>query len=146
MSVEEVAHACRIAPLQASLAKLREYTEAFRLGDSTPTSRPRLAKALRAARLSCVTRGHFDYAGGIVSNALCANLLASYYRRHFGPVVTVALADALADTDLLKSVDHPIVLSSSGRQGRRDEEIKTRLRELEREWDVRHTDAACRDR
>jgi mannosyl-3-phosphoglycerate phosphatase len=115
MSVEDVARERGMTPLRARLAKLRDYTEPFRLVDPDPADRLRVAKALGGAGLRSVARGCFDHAGGTVGNGVAANLLVSLYRRKFGRVVTVALVDAMADPDLLRLVEYPITMPESGR-------------------------------
>ena len=47
LSIEEVARELRVAIVEAQLAKLREYTELFRIVDEKDAMRSRLFKALR---------------------------------------------------------------------------------------------------
>jgi mannosyl-3-phosphoglycerate phosphatase len=113
MSVEQLARDCNLALLRAQRAKLREYEEPFRLIDDTPANRNRLIKALHAARLRCVTRGRYEHVGAPVDKGLGVSLLSRMYGRMSGRVLTVGLADATADENLLQLVDCPIVLQDS---------------------------------
>jgi hypothetical protein len=54
MSVDEVASECHMSLLQARLAKLRDYSECFRIRDPLPEARERLLTALVATRLRCL--------------------------------------------------------------------------------------------
>lgn len=109
MSVEEVARECHLTLLHARLAKLREYEELFRLLDPSPTVRNRIFKALHAARLRCINSGEYEQVGGPVDKHLGMNWLCTLYRRERGPILTVGLADAMADANLLQLVDHSII-------------------------------------
>jgi mannosyl-3-phosphoglycerate phosphatase len=114
MTVEEVARDCGIPLLRARLAKLREYQEPFRLLDGSAKARHRLLKGLAAANLRCVNRGRYDHAGAMVDATLGVSALCSLYRRAYGPIVTVGLADAFADDNLLRLVDHRIIVYDDG--------------------------------
>jgi mannosyl-3-phosphoglycerate phosphatase family protein len=86
MSVEEVARECHIGLLQARLAKLREYSERFRLHDPSETMRSRLFKALKAARLRPVSGERYDQVGAAVDSGAGVNLLCGLYQRAYGGV------------------------------------------------------------
>jgi mannosyl-3-phosphoglycerate phosphatase len=110
MSVEEVARDCKIPLLRARLAKLREYQEPFRVLDPDAGARRRLVKALSGARLRCTSDGRYDYAGAAIGNSLGAQVLRECYRRAHGRILTIGLADAMGDDDLLRLVDFPIIV------------------------------------
>jgi mannosyl-3-phosphoglycerate phosphatase len=111
LTVEEVARDCNIPLLSARLAKLREYEEPFRIVDPDPSVRRRLIKGLHAVNLRCVNRGRYDHAGAMMVDAtLGVSVLCRLYRRAYGPIVTIGLADAFADDTLLRLVDHPIIV------------------------------------
>ncbi len=112
MSVEEVAWRCQLSLLQARLAKLREYGELFRIADSSPATRNRLFKGLHAAHLRGVTAGRFDHVGAAVDTALGVDLLCTLYRRAYGPLLTVGLADAMSELAFLQLVDYPVFVQS----------------------------------
>jgi mannosyl-3-phosphoglycerate phosphatase len=109
MSVEEVARECHMGLLQARLAKLREYGERFRVIDHSETTRGRLFKALKAARLRCVGGERYDHVGAAVDNGAGVNLLCSLYQRAYGGVLTVGLAGPAADDLVLRVVNRRVV-------------------------------------
>jgi mannosyl-3-phosphoglycerate phosphatase len=92
MSVDDVAAACSLPPLQARLAKLREYSEPFRVLVADSHATGRLFGALRAVRIHCTTRGSYHYAG-TVRRDVAAQFLSRLYRRAFGEVETIAFGD-----------------------------------------------------
>jgi mannosyl-3-phosphoglycerate phosphatase family protein len=93
MSVEEVARACGLPLLQARLAKLREYSECFRIAEPDDLARRRLLKALEAARLRCVTGEPFDQVAAGADSVLAVAMLRAFYMRARGDLITVG-ADA----------------------------------------------------
>jgi mannosyl-3-phosphoglycerate phosphatase len=103
MSVEEVARECHLTLLQARLAKLREYSERFRVLDPSETTRSRLLRALKAARLRSVTGERYDHVGRAVENGVGVNLLCSLYQRAYGGMLTVGLADAVTGDIVLRA-------------------------------------------
>jgi mannosyl-3-phosphoglycerate phosphatase len=110
MSVDEVARDCHLSLLQARLAKLPEYGERFRVRDRRASARGRLFDALQAAHLRPIGGAHFDYVGAPVETSLGVALLRTLYHRTFGGVVTVGLADAMADDNLLQLVDRRVIV------------------------------------
>jgi mannosyl-3-phosphoglycerate phosphatase len=109
MSVEEVARECQIGLLQARLAKLREYAERFRVLDPGETTRSRLFKALKAARLRPVRGERYDHVGAAVDRGAGVNLLCSLYQRAYGGVLTVGLAGPMTDDLVPRSVNRHVV-------------------------------------
>jgi mannosyl-3-phosphoglycerate phosphatase len=89
MSVEQVAAECRMPLLRARLAKLREYSEVFRIVNDTPSARRRLRKALQAAHLACQIETPYSHVGSPVDADPGIGLLTSMYRRARGQVVAV---------------------------------------------------------
>jgi len=113
MSVEDVARVCGLSLLSARLAKLREYTEPFRIVAGEPDMRRRLRHALNAQGLDCVAGNSFDLAGFHRDQGLAVRMLITMYRRTVGPMRTVGLGDALDDLPLLHRVDLPVVVAGS---------------------------------
>jgi mannosyl-3-phosphoglycerate phosphatase len=109
MSVEEVARDCHMGLLQARLAKLREYAERFRVLDASETTRSRLFKALRAARLRPVGAERYDHVGAAVDRGAGVNLLCSLYQRAHGGVLTVGLAAPMTEDLVQRSVNRRVV-------------------------------------
>ncbi len=122
MSVDEVALDADIPLLQARLAKLREYTELFRIPDAQEGDIGRLMRALRTAGLECSGREPYYYADANRDGA--THCLSGLYRRAFGAVVTMGFADHRSGAGLLNQTDVPIIV----RFGRAHE--ATRLQEL----------------
>ena len=112
MSVEDVAIECDLPLLRARLAKLREYTEPFRVVNARPGVLPRLSRALRAAGLDCISRGRYDHVGAWRRD-LGSQFLRGLYRRAFGDIVTVAFGDHRSAGPLLRQADLALVVRSS---------------------------------
>lgn len=110
MSVDEVARDCHLSLLQARLAKLPEYGERFCVRDRRAAARGRLIDALEAAHLRCRSGTQFDYVGAPVENSLGVSLLRTLFRRAHGAHVTVGLADATADDNVLHLVDRQVMV------------------------------------
>jgi mannosyl-3-phosphoglycerate phosphatase family protein len=110
MSVEEVARDCHLPLLQARLSKLREYGERFRVLDPAETTRGRLFRALRAARLRCTAGERYDQVGAPVDNSIGVKVLLALYNRACDPVLTVGLVDAWADDKVLQLVTRRVIL------------------------------------
>jgi mannosyl-3-phosphoglycerate phosphatase len=117
MSIEEVARECRLPLLHARLAKLREYGERFTTLDPNPAVRSRLFKALHAAGLRCLNGDPYDFLGAPVDNRLGVSLLNGLYRRESAAVTTIAVTDALRDENLVRLVDHAIMVSDEAVAG-----------------------------
>jgi mannosyl-3-phosphoglycerate phosphatase family protein len=111
MSVEDVAFDCDVPLLQARLAKLREYSEPFRVVDAKPGAISRLFKALRAAGLDGSSRGRYHHVGALRRD-IGGQFLLDLYRRAFGEVMTVAFGDHRSTVPLLRHADVPLVVRS----------------------------------
>lgn len=112
MSVEEVARDCHVPLLQARLAKLRQYSERFRVLDSNESTRSRLVRGLNTTRLRCVTGERYDYVGAPVNTSLGVNLLCGLYQHADENVLTVGIAGRMAGDTLLRQVDRRVTMSS----------------------------------
>jgi mannosyl-3-phosphoglycerate phosphatase len=110
LSVDDVAREQGLSLLQARLAKLREYVEPFRLLDAAADVRHRLARALAASHLRSVRRGRWEHAGAPTDCIAAVTLLRQLYRRAFGAVFTIGLADAAADERLLSLMDRQVIV------------------------------------
>ena len=111
MSVEDVAGDCELPLLQARLAKLREYSELFRIVDARPGARMLLLKSLRAAGLEttpCARHHHL----GAIRRDIGGYFLRGLFRRAFGDVLTVAFGDRETAVPLLVHADVPMVVRS----------------------------------
>ena len=110
MSIEEVARERRLPLLQARLAKLREYEELFRLVDPGSSARARLFKALEGVNLRGRESGRFDRVGAPIAGGVGVNLLTSLYRRGRGDVITIGVTDTTSDDNLLRLMNHVIMV------------------------------------
>jgi mannosyl-3-phosphoglycerate phosphatase len=105
MSVEQVSREYGLSLLEARLAKLREYSEPFRLLSANPVAEHRLLKALGAAGLTCVTLGPFHHAGTVPGAGPAAAVLTTLYRVAFGTIVTAVVGDGVLSADIARRVD-----------------------------------------
>jgi mannosyl-3-phosphoglycerate phosphatase len=105
MSVEQVSREQGLSLLEARLAKLREYSEPFRLLSANPVAEYRLLKALSAAGLTCVTLGPFHHAGTVTGAGGAAAVLTTLYRLAFGSIVTAVVGDGQPAADIEPHVD-----------------------------------------
>jgi mannosyl-3-phosphoglycerate phosphatase len=114
MSVEQVSREHGLSLLEARLAKLREYSEPFRLISANPVAEYRLLKALGAAGLTCATLGPFHYAGTVPGTGAAAAVLTTLYRVAFGSIITAAVVDGTAAADLTPRVDVRLEMPAGG--------------------------------
>lgn len=105
MSVEQVSREHGLPLLEARLAKLREYSEPFRLLAANPVAEYRLLKALGGAGLTCVTLGPFHHAGTVPGAGAAAAVLTTLYRVAFGAIVTAVVGDGVLAADIEPRVD-----------------------------------------
>ncbi len=115
MSVEDVAVDCDLSLLQARLAKLREYSEKFRVVDAQPGALLRLFRGLNAGGLECTSRGRYHFVGAICPDE-GGRCLRALYRRAFGEIAIVAFGDHGSATTLLRRADVPLVVRSAADQ------------------------------
>lgn len=105
MSVAQVSRACGMSLLDARLAKLREYSEPFRLVSSNPVGERRLFKALESAGLTCAPFGTFQCAGSTASAASAAAVLTTLYRLALGGITVAAVGGADWASEIGGSLD-----------------------------------------
>jgi mannosyl-3-phosphoglycerate phosphatase len=116
MSVDEVAVESEVPLLQARLAKLRSYSEAFRIVDPSPAAGVRLLKAIRGAGFDCTKRGRYHYISGRHRDR-ARQMLRALYRKAIGPFITVAVGDDPANLGYLKDAEIPLVVDWSAADG-----------------------------
>lgn len=105
MSVEQVARECGTSLLDARLAKLREYSEPFRLLLANPVAERRMVKALNAASLTSIARAPFHYVGNVSGPGAAVAVLSTLYKVAFGSIVTVGIGDEPFGTEVAPRVD-----------------------------------------
>ncbi|MBI4166569.1 MAG: HAD-IIB family hydrolase [Acidobacteria bacterium] len=127
MSSEEIAQDSKLSPMEARLAKQREYDEPFRILTPGPASRSRLLDALHESGLRCTRGGRYHHVTGVTDKGLAIRKLRSLYARAWGNVLTVGLGDSPNDLPLLQEVDVPIVVRNpaAGTTGRLQRKVPT---------------------
>jgi mannosyl-3-phosphoglycerate phosphatase len=105
MSVEQVARECGTSLLNARLAKLREYSEPFRLLLANPVAERRMVKAIAAAGLTCTVRGPFHHVGSVSGPGAAVAVLCTLYKVAFGSVVTAGIGDGPFGAEVARRVD-----------------------------------------
>jgi mannosyl-3-phosphoglycerate phosphatase len=115
MSIEDIADAGGVSLLEARLAKLREYSELFRIPGAQSSRRQRLFRALWTRGHGCTTGGRYDYVGSPFDEGAGIDLIRRLYRRTFSRVVTAGCGDPAEDSALLERVDIPIAVPRANR-------------------------------
>jgi mannosyl-3-phosphoglycerate phosphatase family protein len=110
MSVEDVAAECGMTLLEARLAKLREYTELFRIRDAQENSSERLLRAFRALSLHCTSHGDYQQVAFHADAGEAVDVLCMLYREAMPSVLTVGVGGSLADVSLLRRMDIPLIV------------------------------------
>lgn len=105
MSVEQVARECGTSLLNARLAKLREYSEPFRLLLANPVAERRMVKAIAGAGLTCIVRGPFYHVGSVSGPGAAVAVLCTLYKVAFGSVVTAGIGDGPFGTEVARQVE-----------------------------------------
>jgi mannosyl-3-phosphoglycerate phosphatase len=112
MSVDQVATDSGVPLMQARLAKLREYSEAFRIVDPAPAAGVRLLKAVRGAGYEWTTRGRYHFIRARHRNR-ARQTLRGLYRKLLGPFVSIAVSDDPDNVEFLQEADIPLVVHPS---------------------------------
>jgi mannosyl-3-phosphoglycerate phosphatase len=110
MSVEEVAAECGVTLLEARLAKLREYTEVFRLRGAHASAYERLVRACRALSLHCRRHGDHLHVAFHADAADAVDALCTLYREAVPSVLTLGVGDSLTDVSFLRRMDIPLIV------------------------------------
>jgi mannosyl-3-phosphoglycerate phosphatase len=112
MTVSEVASDCGLSPLDAQLAKLRQYDEPFKLVGADQEARSRLIKALRRRGLKVVTGGRYDHATGDIDKGKAIGVLRTLFAERGDRVVMIGLGDGPNDLSMLRVVDYPVIVKN----------------------------------
>jgi mannosyl-3-phosphoglycerate phosphatase len=138
MSIEEVARECGLSLLAARLAKLREYSEPFRLPQAHPAAEARLVRALASSGINCLRRGAFLNAVSVDGPAAAVSVLTTLYRSAFGAILTTATGRGAAAFAGRVHIDLDAVeagVSNGGETIGWIERIVTRVRTLRQRGD-----------
>ena len=106
----------------ARLAKIREYDEAFRLGEGgdTPEAAKRLIELIKSHGLSHTRGGRYWHIIGDNDKGKAVTLLSEIYRRQFdndeANIKTIGLGDSQNDLPMLQAVDIPLLVQKPGGQ------------------------------
>jgi mannosyl-3-phosphoglycerate phosphatase len=105
------------------LAKMREYDEAFRLGEGQDTEQAaeKLIGLIRSHDLNYTRGGRYWHIIGDNDKGKAVTILTGIYRRQFGDVTTIGLGDSLNDLPMLQAVDMPVLVQKPG--GKHDASI-----------------------
>jgi mannosyl-3-phosphoglycerate phosphatase len=110
LSIEDAAQELRVPMVEAQLAKLREYTELFRLADETDTRRSRLCRALRRRGLRTWRAGSHHLATATPDRVESLRVLRTLWRRTWGDPLIVGLGDSEDDVSWLRYADVAVVV------------------------------------
>lgn len=111
----------------ARLAKMREYDEAFRLGEDedTPKAANQLIELIKSYGLSHTRGGRYWHIIGDNDKGKAVTILSEIYRRQFEndtvKVKTIGLGDSQNDLPMLQAVDIPYLVQKPG--GQHDDSI-----------------------
>jgi mannosyl-3-phosphoglycerate phosphatase len=106
MSVEEIAALTGLPKEEAALARAREFSEPFVLGQG---SDERFLKAIGDHGLHW-TQGKLYTLMGDHDKGKAVRLLKSWYESERGTLITIGLGDGLNDLALLKEMDYPVLI------------------------------------
>ena len=112
LSIEDVARELGVALVEAQLAKLREYTELFRIVDEKDAMRSRLFKALHRRGLRCGRTGTHHLVTATPDRAESLRTLRAIWKQAWGDHVMIGLGDSEDDVAWLRHVDVAIVVQS----------------------------------
>ncbi|GAB4388826.1 MAG: mannosyl-3-phosphoglycerate phosphatase [Thermodesulfovibrionales bacterium] len=112
MTAEEVAETAGMSLEEARLAKQREFDEPFVLRGSEAEA-DALFRAIEARGLRH-TQGRFFHIMGASDKGMAVEILAEFFVRRDGAVVTAALGDSPNDIPMLEKVDYPIIVQKPG--------------------------------
>lgn len=110
MSAPEIAELTGLSPVQAGLARQREFTEPFLPEPDTDIAA--LEKIAAARGLQITRGGRFHHLIGIRQDkGTAVRIAAGIFSKNAGaPVITIGIGDSANDLSLLASVDIPVVI------------------------------------
>jgi mannosyl-3-phosphoglycerate phosphatase len=105
LTIEDVAHELGVPIVEAQLAKLREYTELFRIVDEKDAVRSRLIKALRRRGLRCWRIAGHHLVTGTRDRAESLGTFKAMWREAWGEPLIVGFGDSEDDVAWLQHAD-----------------------------------------
>jgi mannosyl-3-phosphoglycerate phosphatase len=112
LSIEDAARELRVSMVQAQLAKLREYTELFRIADETEGVRSRLCRALRRQGLRSWRAGSHHLVTAAPDRVESLRMLRALWRQTWGDPLIVGLGDSEDDVSWLRYADVAVVVQN----------------------------------
>jgi mannosyl-3-phosphoglycerate phosphatase family protein len=112
LSIDDVARELGVALVEAQLAKLREYTELFRIVDEKDAMRSRLFKALHRRGLRCWRAGTHHLVTAAPDRAESLRTLKTLWKLAWGDPFVIGLGDSEDDVTWLRHVDVAILVSN----------------------------------
>ncbi|MDP2218440.1 MAG: mannosyl-3-phosphoglycerate phosphatase [Methanolobus sp.] len=120
MDAREVSEDTGLDIESATLAKMREYDEAFKMeGDEKEAVK--LAELIMARGLNYTRGGRYWHILGDNDKGKAVNILTRLYRKDYGEIRTVGLGDSLNDLPMLRAVDMPVLVQKH--DGKHDPKI-----------------------
>jgi mannosyl-3-phosphoglycerate phosphatase len=113
MSLEEISDLTGLDLASSRLASLREYDEPFMLVEEGKRDPDALHNAAKKRGLNVTSGGRFHHLHGKNDKGLSVEKVVAWYGEHRSHVVTMALGDSPNDFNMLKRVDHPVLIRSS---------------------------------
>ena len=114
LTIDDVAHELGVPIVEAQLAKLREYTELFRIVDEREPTRRRLLKALRRRGLRCVRVGEHHLVSAAQDRAESLWALKTIWAEVWDEPLIIGLADSEDDIGWVRQADVAIFVQPDG--------------------------------
>jgi mannosyl-3-phosphoglycerate phosphatase len=114
LSIEEVSRELDVPLAEARLAKLREYSELFRIVDETEGVRHRLVASLQRQGLRCRSTGRHYLLTAAPDRADCVRTLRAMWKRASKDPLVIGLGDSVDDVAWLRQVDIPVIVQADG--------------------------------
>jgi mannosyl-3-phosphoglycerate phosphatase len=112
LPIQDVARELGVATVEAQLAKLREYTELFRIVDDEDATRSRLFKALRRRGLRCWRTGSHHLVTATPDRAESLRTLKAMWSQAWGDPILIGFGDSEDDVAWLRHVDVAIIVQN----------------------------------
>jgi mannosyl-3-phosphoglycerate phosphatase family protein len=108
MGVDEVANKAGLSPVEAEMAKQRDFDEPF-LFKGSKKEFERLSASIRQKRLN-LTQGRFYHLLGQSDKGKAVSILTDLYKLEHESVRAIGLGNSLSDLPMLEEVDVPVVV------------------------------------
>ncbi|HVH29701.1 MAG TPA: hypothetical protein VM818_23300 [Vicinamibacterales bacterium] len=116
LSIEEVSRELDVSLAEARLAKLREYSELFRIVHETEAVRHRLVASLHRQGLRCRPTGCHYVVTAAPDRADSVRTLRAMWKRASKDPLVIGLGDTLDDVPWLRQVDIPVIVQTDGEE------------------------------